>query len=106
MDFHPAERLLRQACALESYERFHRVSYLLLAHAVMDRRLVSVLVGAEITRRGGTALMGDGSGQDRPRPRGHVPGLGPDWMRAGEVAGLQWQDFDLERGTVMVQRTS
>jgi hypothetical protein len=58
MDIHPAERLLRQACALESYERFHRVSYLLLAHAVMDRRLASALVDAEVTRRGGIAMIG------------------------------------------------
>ena len=26
-------------------------------------------------------------------------------MRAGEVAGLQWQDLDLERGTALVRRT-
>lgn len=26
-------------------------------------------------------------------------------MRAGEVAGLQWQDVDLEKGTALVRRT-
>jgi hypothetical protein len=54
---HPAESFLMTSCGIESDEEMKRLGLFLAAHTVMDTRLISAIVNAELNKIGGAGLF-------------------------------------------------
>lgn len=54
---HQIERMLLTACGVQGDEQLRRLGIFLIAHTVMDTRLISVLVDNEAGKIGGAGLL-------------------------------------------------